>query len=55
MIRVIREEIRKGHFPKEMEILRVKLPAALTTKLEESQKSGSGKVDSQEHPDKKPE
>jgi hypothetical protein len=55
MIRVIREEIRKGHFPKEMEILRVKLPAALATNLEESQKSGSGKANSQENSDEKPE
>jgi hypothetical protein len=32
---VIREEIRKGHFPKEMEIMKVKLPAALARRLEE--------------------
>ncbi|HEY6952270.1 MAG TPA: hypothetical protein VI758_07670, partial [Bacteroidota bacterium] len=41
MVRVIREEIKKGHFPKEMEILRVKLPASLTTKIEEAAKNQS--------------
>jgi hypothetical protein len=39
MIRVIREEMKKGHFPKEMEILRVNLPAALAAKVGESRKA----------------
>jgi hypothetical protein len=47
MIRVIRQEIRKGHFPKEMELLRVKLPAALAARIEESEKNASGEVSSQ--------
>ena len=33
MARVIREEIKKGRFPKEMKIVRVKLPAAIESKL----------------------
>jgi hypothetical protein len=41
MIRVIREEIKKGHFPKEMEILRVDLPAALAAKIDEEQKKSA--------------
>jgi hypothetical protein len=47
MIRIIREEIKKGHFPKEMEILKVKLPAALAAGIEESEKNASGEVSSQ--------
>ena len=39
MGRVIREEIKKGRFPKEMELLKVKLPAAIEAKLEESRKN----------------
>ncbi len=39
MSRVIREEIKKGHFPKEMEIVRVKLPAALEASLAESRQN----------------
>ncbi len=35
MGKVIREEIKKGHFPKEMEILKVKLPAAIQKKLDD--------------------
>jgi hypothetical protein len=41
MGRVIREEIKKGHFPKEMEILKVKLPATIQQKLEDTRKRGS--------------
>lgn len=41
MIRVIKEEKKKGHFPKEMEIVRVKLPAALEARLEELRNRGS--------------
>ena len=47
MIRIIREEIKKGHFPKEMELLRVKLPVALAARIEESEKNASGEVSSQ--------
>jgi hypothetical protein len=36
MVRAIREEIRKGHFPKEMKILKVNLPTALAAKISES-------------------
>ena len=36
MIRVIKEEKRKGHFPKELVLVRVKLPAALQARLEAS-------------------
>jgi len=43
MIRVVKEEKRKGHFPKEMEIVRVKLPAAIEARLEESRNSGTVK------------
>ncbi len=38
MIAVIREEKRKGRFPKELQIIRVKLPASLEEKMESSQK-----------------
>lgn len=38
MIRVIREEMKKGHFPKEMEILRVNLPAELAAKIEAAER-----------------
>lgn len=41
MSRVIREEIKKGRFPKEMELLKVKLPSAIEGKTEESRKIGS--------------
>ena len=37
MMRLIREEIKKGHFPKEVEIVRVKLPAVLVANIDESQ------------------
>jgi hypothetical protein len=40
MISVIKEEKKKGRFPKEMKIVRVKLPAAIEAKLEESRKGG---------------
>lgn len=39
MIRVVKEEKKKGHFPKEMEIVRVKLPALLEAQMEKSRKS----------------
>ena len=41
MGRVIREEIKKGHFPKEVEIVRVKLPAALEAQVEKSRQDNS--------------
>jgi hypothetical protein len=50
MIRVIREEMKKGHFPKEMEILRVNLPAALAAKVGESRKAGPDEALSPEKP-----
>jgi hypothetical protein len=40
MIRVIKEEKKKGRFPKEMQIVRVKLPVALEEELEKSRKGG---------------
>ncbi len=39
MVAVIREEKRKGRFPKELQIVRVKVPAALEAKLDEWKKS----------------
>ncbi len=44
MIRLIKEEKKKGHFPKELELIRVKLPAALEAKLLESQRPPAPQV-----------
>jgi len=38
MIRVLKEEKKKGHFPKELELIRVKLPASLEARLTDSRK-----------------
>ncbi len=38
MIRLLKEEKRKGRFPKEMHIVRIKLPSELEAKLEEARK-----------------
>jgi hypothetical protein len=50
MISVVKEEKKKGHFPKEMEIVRVKLPAAIQTRLDESRKSENGEDSTHEGP-----
>jgi hypothetical protein len=42
MIRLLKEEKKKGHFPKEIELVRVKLPTTLDRKLEESRKANVG-------------
>jgi hypothetical protein len=41
MVRVIKEEKRKDHFPKEIQIVRVKLPKGIQEKLEGAGKSGA--------------
>ena len=41
MGRLLREEIKKGHFPKETELLKVKLPAVIERKIEEEIRAGS--------------
>ena len=40
MGRVLREEIKKGRFPKEMQLLKVQLPAAIQARLVESKTDG---------------
>ncbi len=42
MVRLLKEEKKKGRFPKELEIVRVKLPLDLEAKLEEERTGASG-------------
>jgi hypothetical protein len=54
MSRVIREEIKKGHFPKETELLRVKLPAAIEAKIEGERTGGAQESSSKGDADQEP-
>ncbi len=42
MIRLLKEEKKKGRFPKELEIVRVKLSSELESKLDEARKKTGG-------------
>ncbi len=41
MVRVVKEERRKSHFPKEIELVRVKLPAAIQSDLDNARNTQS--------------